>query len=582
MHKLLARQVGRALGSDALPADEAQWRDFLSRVDEAYHQADTDRTQLERSLDLASEEMLDRTRKLRADHALLSTTLESAGDAIAVTTMDGSLVAYNHKYVELWGFSSEHLQPAAVADRLAWAAALCTDPNSVTSDARRILADPVAVVSDMIAFVDGRRIARDTRPHMMAEKPIGRVWWFRDVTSSHKAAEELRRAETRFRSLVENISDVITITDEAGRYQYVSPSVERALGYEPREFVGKRIFDFHHPNDVDKVAASMAFLAATGGAVQTEFRCRHKDGTYRVLESRRIDARDVPGIGGFLGVARDVTKDRRIEAEAKAHQEAAWRHERLSALGTLVAGVAHEINNPLTYIVGNLELAQLLVDELPETPERAELREQLDVALSGSQRIARITTALRVVARHDEAASRNAIALDALAREVVELVRRTTPPHVTVALESADPEARVLGDRTQLHQVVLNLTKNAVEALGEAMGRVQLAVRRIDNLVEVSICDDGPGMEAELQTRLFTPFFTTKAEGTGLGLSIVQGIVKAHGGEVLFESAPARGATFRVRLPLHVVTVPADVQMRAEDEPSTAPSGAVASRPTST
>jgi PAS domain S-box-containing protein len=499
---------------------------------------------------LPSTGLLARNEALRVAASLHAATLDSTCDGILVVVRQGKITTCNRLFLEMWriydalaGTRDDATILAAVLDQLA-------DPQAFAAGVERLYADPAAESADMLAFKDGRVFERVSRPQRLNGVSIGRVWSFRDVTHRHRMEADLRTSEARARGLIENISDVITITDPHGGYKFVSPSVKRILGYDPLEFEGRNVLDFIHAEDAQGIAASLDRLGRTGTPSRTEFRYRHKDGSWRTLESMRLDARGTPGIEGFLGVARDVTETRQLEAEARSRRELTWRQERLSALGTLVAGVAHEINNPLTYIIGNLEMAELAIGDLPASSAKDDLERHVQVALTGSQQISRITKALKTVSRQESATSHRMVDLVALARDVTELTRAGTPAHVEVGVVERAEAVRVMGDPSQLLQVVLNLAKNAAEALGANPGSVTIAVERADTHAELRVVDNGPGIDAAVQARLFTPFFTTKSEGTGLGLSIVHSIVKAHGGDVHLESAPGRGTTVLVRLPL--------------------------------
>ena len=247
--------------------------------------------------------------------------------------------------------------------------------------------------------------------------------------------------------------------------------------------------------------------------------------------------------------------------EAARQREAAMRQEKLSALGSLVAGVAHEVNNPLTYLQGNIELALMEVDDLAaaakEDEDEAatgrvqELQRLLSTALGGASRIGHIVKALRAVARSRSSVDLEDVSLDAVVQNVYDLMRVSLPESVELRVERGPGETRIRGSSPDLHQVVLNLAKNALEATAPKGGVVTLSVGRRDDRVELAVADDGPGIPEHVREKLFTPFFTTKgAAGTGLGLSIVQGIVKEHGGEVRVESSPSGGALFRVVFPL--------------------------------
>jgi signal transduction histidine kinase len=245
--------------------------------------------------------------------------------------------------------------------------------------------------------------------------------------------------------------------------------------------------------------------------------------------------------------------------EVARQRDVVARQEKLSALGSLVAGVAHEVNNPLTYLGGNIELALLDLEDLQaryadtgETPpmDLAETHRLLSTALGGAQRIGEIVKALRAVARAKGSAERERVPMNRIAQNVCELMRIGVPDRVVLRCEPDAQDPAVMGFSSELHQVVLNLAKNAVEATTEKGGAVVVSVGCTGDRVELRVADEGEGMTEEVRKRLFTPFFTTKgASGTGLGLSIVGSIVKEHGGEIAVESEVGKGTTFRVVLP---------------------------------
>ncbi|MEA3198840.1 MAG: two-component system, NtrC family, sensor kinase [Thermoplasmata archaeon] len=220
------------------------------------------------------------------------------------------------------------------------------------------------------------------------------------------------------------------------------------------------------------------------------------------------------------------------------------RQEKLSALGTLVAGVAHEINNPVTYMRGALELTRMDIEEGDVAHANASLARLKE----GIDRVDKITHALKAVARQGNG-ERAPEDVRAIAEDVAEVVKLGLPRNVALELDLAPAAPRVEANAAELHQVVLNLVKNASEALAQQGGRVKLKVWAEARDVFVEVADDGPGIPPDVQRRLFEPFFTTKRQGTGLGLSVSKGIVEAHGGEMRLESAPGKGARFTLRLP---------------------------------
>ena len=245
--------------------------------------------------------------------------------------------------------------------------------------------------------------------------------------------------------------------------------------------------------------------------------------------------------------------------EVARQRDVVARQEKLSALGSLVAGVAHEVNNPLTYLGGNIELAILDLEEMEqryaksgEAPpvDLAETRRLLQTALGGAERIGEIVKALRAVARTKGSAERERVPMNKIAQNVCELMKIGVPDRVTLRCETDAQDPAVLGFSSELHQVALNLAKNAVEATAQNGGSVVVSVGSTGDKVELRVTDEGMGMSEETRKRLFTPFFTTKGtSGTGLGLSIVASIVKDHSGDIVVDSEPGKGTVFRVRLP---------------------------------
>ena len=244
---------------------------------------------------------------------------------------------------------------------------------------------------------------------------------------------------------------------------------------------------------------------------------------------------------GALGVVRDTT-------EEKVLAEQLLQQEKLAAVGQLVSGVAHELNNPLA---GVMAFSQLLLeaDELPD-----DTRVALQTINQEARRAARIVTSLLTFARQHQP-ERVITDVNQVVRDTLELRRHVMRVHeieIEVSLEELLPPT--WADPFQLQQVVLNLLGNAEHALEDWSGarRVRVATSRAEDMLAISVSDSGPGIEKDRIARIFNPFYTTKAvgRGTGLGLSISDGIVREHGGRIRVESSPGRGATFIVELPL--------------------------------
>jgi signal transduction histidine kinase len=292
-----------------------------------------------------------------------------------------------------------------------------------------------------------------------------------------------------------------------------------------------------------------------------------------------LSAIDLPEGTSFLGVIRDLTERQRMQGRIV-------QAEKLASLGLLSAGVAHEINNPLSYVANNLTVLQRDVSTLAEVlaayedarpalesshPEAAEritrlaeehdlpyvrehLGELMQSTAQGVKRVSNIVQNLRRFARLDQAAI-DRLDLNGAVASTLELLRGRLQEHRIEVVQNPGAIPQIVCAPAQINQVILNLLLNAQQAItatGQAGGRIEISTRTSRNEVTLEIADNGCGIPAEIQSRIFDPFFTTKpvGEGTGLGLSISHSIVHDHGGRIELESAPGQGARFRVILPL--------------------------------
>jgi signal transduction histidine kinase/CheY-like chemotaxis protein len=290
---------------------------------------------------------------------------------------------------------------------------------------------------------------------------------------------------------------------------------------------------------------------------------RRKDGVYIEVEDtgrvvRLPQGRAVRAIG-FL---KDVTERKRVEAD-RAQLDAQLREaQKMEALGTMAGGIAHDFNNILGAILGHGELAEELAEaeSRMESRQRQQLRAIMDAGRRGKALVQQILTFAR-----RGASEKRAVELWPVVREVRDLLAASTPANVTVRLEVDDPHTAVLADPTQMHQVLMNLCTNAMQAMSEGgqltIGLTVETVQRVRALSQgqlepgryavLSVGDTGPGIAPEVAARMFEPFYTTKGpgKGTGLGLALVQAIVADHGGAIEVESRPGEGTLLKVYVP---------------------------------
>ena len=384
-------------------------------------------------------------------------------------------------------------------------------------------------------FLDSSRAVWDTSGNIIRYQGT-----LVDITDKRNMERQLAQQE-EFRSrLLESFPDLILVVDLEEQYTFVSSRAQALLGYRPDEMLRKKISEMedHSPDLVSLYRTLVSGDQAFGAA---EYGSRHRDGGDRTMRAAGSQLVDAEGkITGVIFSLRDITIERKLEQQIV-------ESERLAAMGAMIGGVAHELNNPLTSILG---VSELLQDT--ETNETA--RKQLGMLQQQARRAAEIVQNLTYFSR-PPAPGKSRINL-------VEVVERTLNLHayslrknnITVDFLKDGGIPYALGDPHQLMQVFLNLIVNAEQAIREARERGTLRIRlgKGNGTVWVSFHDDGPGISKENLPSIFDPFYTTKrpGRGTGLGLSICKSVMKEHNGSVEAANAADGGAVFTVTLPL--------------------------------
>ena len=273
---------------------------------------------------------------------------------------------------------------------------------------------------------------------------------------------------------------------------------------------------------------------------------RRKDGTEFPVEISLSHVKSAEG-GVAIAFITDITERKRVETQLQRQREVLYQNEKLAALGTMAAGIAHEMNNPLGIITTRIEV-MLLDAEQQQLP--AQVLEDLQVLHRASQRVARIAASLRSFARHSPG-DRVPLDLNAVVDESLQLMQKPLAAdnvQIVASLDRGLPP--ILGDATTLHQVLMNLLTNAREAMPTGgQIRIETGPAERPGWIRLLVADTGPGIPAEEVSKIFDPFFTTKRTGTGLGLSVTYGIIQEHGGTVDVQSRPGAGTTFILSFP---------------------------------
>ncbi len=370
----------------------------------------------------------------------------------------------------------------------------------------------------------------------------------------------LKESERKYRELIENANDAVIVFDTDGYISFANPKFCEMTGYSIDEAKKMHFSKLIHPDDLKIVTQYFKKSIAREEIPRNyELRLVSKEGKTIYIDNSANTIEKEGGIIGIMCIMRDITKEKQAQEEKEKIQTQLRQAQKMEALGTLAGGIAHDFNNILTAIFGYVEISLL---HLPGSGQiRSNLEEVINAANRAKDLVQQILTFSRVSDQE-----RKPLKLQYIIKEALKLLRSTLPTTIEIRQKIDANCGAVLGDPTQIHQVIMNLCTNAYHAMRDNGGVLEIKLEpvRIDSesaksnpdlhegdYLKLSVSDTGRGMDKETTERMFDPFFTTKSigEGTGLGLSVVHGIVKSHDGAITFSSEPDKGTTFDIYLP---------------------------------
>ncbi|MCP4748659.1 MAG: response regulator [Desulfobacteraceae bacterium] len=381
-----------------------------------------------------------------------------------------------------------------------------------------------------------------------------------DITARKKAEKQAHEAQSFTENLIHTANALIVSLDKDGLIQLVNPAVEKTTGYSHHELIGKNWFDLVVPRETYSWVWLQFCKLATGGIPkQIENPIRSKNGAERIISWSNSELKHDDAVVGTLSVGIDITERTVAEKEKDQLLNQLQQSQKMEAIGTLAGGIAHDFNNILSPIIGYAELIKS--DTEPESENNLSARQILNAGLRARDLVNQILTFSR---KRDQ--EKIPIKIQPIINEAVKLLRASFPSTVTIDHQIGDMCGPIMGDSTQIYQVIVNLCTNASQALQDQKGHIKLVVEETlltdDDMayfvdvtpglfVRVSVTDDGPGIDPDIMERIFDPYFTTKQmkSGTGLGLSVVHGIVKGHSGTVKVYSELDEGTCFNVYFP---------------------------------
>jgi PAS domain S-box-containing protein len=485
---------------------------------------------------------------LRRSEANLRAIFNTSLQAFVLVDPDGTIQALNPTAVE-WAERTLG-RPVAEGDTIR------RFIPDVRDDFEAALAGEARTIERRIRGSDGvERWYETTHVPVVDERGgvIGVCLNARDVSERRRGEQALRDSEARYRDLFDNASDLVCTTAPDGAFVYANRAWHDAIGLDAEELAGRRFLDLVHPDSRERYLDVVARAEAGETLTHVELTLVTAAGTPITLEGN-ISCTAADGTAARIrGIYRDVTDRKRVDEQLR-------RAERMQAAGRLAGGVAHEVNNMMTGVIGFSEFLLRSLD--PEDERRMEVAE----IIKAGTRAADVTRQLLAFTRQ-QFLRPELLPVNDVVQELDKMLRRVLGEDHVLELSLAPDAGEIRADRSQLEQVLINLMLNARDAM-DGRGRVTVSTRvsELDGTysqrhggisipsgqyVQLTVSDTGRGMEPDIQTRIFEPFFTTKptGQGTGLGLSTAYGIVKQSEGFIWVYSEPGLGSTFKIYLP---------------------------------
>ncbi|WP_349407330.1 PAS domain S-box protein [Pseudalkalibacillus sp. SCS-8] len=459
--------------------------------------------------------------------------INHSADAIGLFDLDGNIIKLNQATEDIFLYSREELIGSKVV----------TIPDESYRKEVEFLQRKVKSGKSVVEYETVRKrkdgklidVAITYSPIYDEDgEMIGMANILRDITERKKSELELRESEAKYRLIAENTADMIRVITVDNEIIYISPSHQMILGKEVEDYPSGDVFANVHPDDREELSTNYNEMLHKKQPINIEFRERHSNGNWIPLEARCMPVLNKKNeITSIVMVVRDLT-------ERKDTEELLRNSDKLAVVGQLAASIAHEIRNPLTSLKGFLQYFHSNGDELSKN--------YYELMLSEVDRINMIVSEFLLLAK-PQVSKFKETQLDHMLTHVLTLIdSQALMEGIEVNVDMDEDLPAIFCDENQLKQVLLNYTKNAIEACSYG-GKIQISLRKNQKHIHIIIEDNGCGISEDDLDKIGTPFFTTKDNGTGLGLMISKKIISNHDGTVTFESEIDKGTKVTISLP---------------------------------
>jgi len=486
---------------------------------------------------------------LRGSEEKYRRLVETITDLVFTLDQNGRFTYINPKVERITGHPVQDLIGHSFTEILA--------PEHIESTVDRfrrgLSGEKISIYEVDLIHKDGKKIPVELNVTSLLDadnKPIGRTGVARDITERKQTEESLRKSEAKSQLILQTIPSGLFTVDTDRKITYWNKEAEKITGLKTKEVIGKNCIE---ALDCDDCKGCGLFDKKADEPLYEKECLLHVEGKKIIISKNTDSLKDENGqlVGGLVSFV-DITKSKRLEAQLLQSQK-------MESIGTLAGGIAHDFNNILLPIIGYTEMA------MAEMPENSTARIELEEVIKSSNRAKELVLQILTFSRN-HSKEQKPLEIQSVIKEALKFLRVSIPTTIEIS-QSIDNECgAVMGNPTQIHQILMNLCTNAYHAMEDKGGvlLVSLANVHLDaesiasypglnsgDYVKLTISDTGHGMEKAVKDRIFEPYFTTKEvdRGTGMGLSVVHGIVTSHNGYITAYSEPDKGTTFNVYLP---------------------------------